>query len=379
MKTKETGLGKLEIKELPPLGTEPLVSVMIVNYNYAHYIGEAVESVLRQTYPHFEIVICDDGSTDSSREIIERYAREDRRVRFIFKENGGVASALNASYAHSRGDVITMLDADDLFTEEKLRLVVERLAANSRAGMVVNTLTKFDSEGRTIGQIPQFGRLDSGELRERILKGAGHWSIAPTSGISMRRECAEMVFPIPEKEFRTEADGYMLTQAPLFYAVEAIDEPLSLYRVHSSNLTASNTVDVKWCRKVVSSGERTHAALSATARKYGWETTNLEQNPTYCEMLLVQNYLEGAPLAKTVRNLGQLRRAVLRIRTADRNKIIAKATIISFASLMPKRVGTKLIEAVYLPNKLKRLTSRLSRPFAEPAPEMLKGGGERSI
>jgi hypothetical protein len=364
MATNERRDGVAKVKELRTLRAEPLVSVMIVNYNYANFLGEAVESVLGQTYQNFEIVICDDGSTDDSRAVIEGYARRDPRVRHVFKENGGVASALNTAYAHTRGEVIAMLDADDLFTKEKLGRVVEAFSADRRVGMVVNPLTKFDSEGNTIGQIPQFGRLDSGELRERILKGAGHWSIAPTSGISMRRDCADLVFPIPEQEFRTEADGYMLTQAPLFYAVKAVEEPLSLYRVHSNNLTASTTVDLKWVRKVISSGERTFAALSATAGRYGWRPAKLEQNPTYCEMLLIRDYLEGASLGTSVRNYARLRRAALQVETADRGKIIAKAAVIGLASMLPRAAGVKLLEAVYLPNNLKRLTSRVARAVA---------------
>src|SRR5688572_166602 len=77
--------------QLPPLGHAPLVSVLIVNYNYEHFLSDAIESVLKQTYQNFEIVICDDGSKDNSRELISEYARKDARVKPIFKENGGVA------------------------------------------------------------------------------------------------------------------------------------------------------------------------------------------------------------------------------------------------------------------------------------------------
>lgn len=114
-----------DLPQLPPLGNDPLVSVMIVNYNYERYLPEAIESVLSQTYRNFEVVICDDGSKDNSRGVIEAYAARDSRIKPVFQENGGVGSALNSAYAATSGPIISMLDADDLFAPEKLARVVE--------------------------------------------------------------------------------------------------------------------------------------------------------------------------------------------------------------------------------------------------------------
>ena len=99
----------------------PLVSVIINNYNYGHFLGEAIDSVLNQTYPNIEIVVVDDGSTDNSREIISSYQE---KIISVLKENGGQASAFNAGFAASRGDIIFMLDSDDIFVPEKVAEVV---------------------------------------------------------------------------------------------------------------------------------------------------------------------------------------------------------------------------------------------------------------
>ncbi|MCC2671779.1 MAG: glycosyl transferase, partial [Armatimonadetes bacterium] len=77
-----------------------LASVIINNYNYARYLPEAVESALAQTYPHTEVVVVDDGSTDHSRAVLAGYGD---RLRTVFQENGGQASAFNAGFAASRG------------------------------------------------------------------------------------------------------------------------------------------------------------------------------------------------------------------------------------------------------------------------------------
>ena len=77
----------------------PLVSVVIPNYNYAQYLSDAIESVLKQTYQNIEIIVVDDGSTDNSREIASRYLD---RITLVRKENGGVSSARNEGLSISK-------------------------------------------------------------------------------------------------------------------------------------------------------------------------------------------------------------------------------------------------------------------------------------
>lgn len=342
---------------LQPLADDPLVSVLIVNYNYERFLGAAIDSVLQQTYQRIEIVICDDGSSDGSRDVIRRYAEADARIKFIFKENAAVAAALNDAYRASSGEIIAMLDADDLFEKEKVRHVVERFLPGGRVGMVLNGLRKIDADGRETGKIPQIGRFDRGELRDAILQSAGHFSAAPTSGISMRRECAERVFPIPEQEFRTEADAYMRLVAALYYAVDVIDEPLTVYRVHSNNVTAATSVDVRWAERAISASRRSHRAVAAIAAKEGWATAPLERSSGYCEGVAVRDYLEHAGRLIALRNARQLNTAVASIGSADRSKMRAKAAMLSAAILTPFPVGKRIIDAIYLPGALKRSLS----------------------
>lgn len=348
---------------LPSLSSEPLVSVLIVNFNYERYLPEAIDSVLRQTYERLELVICDDGSRDNSREVISRYAGRDQRIKTIFKENAAVAAALNDAFRASTGDIITMLDADDLFLDTKLERVVQKLRPAGRVGMVMDTLTKVNSDGRPIGRIPEFGTFDRGELRDSILATSGTFSAAPTSGLAMRRECAVRVFPIPEKQFRTEADAYMRTVAALYYAVEVVEEPLTVYRVHSSNVTASRTVDLKWCERSINTAERIQSVLVDRAAENGWQVAPLESNASYWEMRLIWDYLQGARVKEMAHHIGQLNRTVSRVMTADRTKLRFKAALLSTGLLLPRVLRDKLLEAIYLPGGPKRLLrNTLRRP-----------------
>ena len=98
--------------------SNPFFSILMPLYNHADYVGLAIESVLAQTEPDFELVICNDGSTDHSAEVVRQY--RDQRIRYIEKQNGGTVSALNAALLLSRGEYICWLSSDDLYQAEKL-------------------------------------------------------------------------------------------------------------------------------------------------------------------------------------------------------------------------------------------------------------------
>src|SRR6188474_3407037 len=108
--------------------TESLVSVIIDNYNYGRFLREAIDSALGQTYPRVEVIV-DDGSTDDSRAVIAAYGD---RVVPVLKENGGQASAFNAGFAASRGELICFLDSDDAFKPEKVAAVVRFIEADGK-------------------------------------------------------------------------------------------------------------------------------------------------------------------------------------------------------------------------------------------------------
>ena len=85
--------------------TQPLVSVIVPVYNAAGYLERCIESILRQTWQNFELILVDDGSTDESGQICDRYALKDNRVRVFHKENGGVSSARNYGLLMIRGGI----------------------------------------------------------------------------------------------------------------------------------------------------------------------------------------------------------------------------------------------------------------------------------
>jgi len=225
----------LEPVELPPLCENPLVSILTANYNYARFIGEAIESAQKQTYKNWEMIICDDGSTDNSCEVIEGYRKRDPRIRLVRKQNGGQTSAANAAYRESKGQIVCFLDADDRFVVEKLERVLEAFRANPDSGFVGHRLFCFDASGRQYGTMPGITDPPSGWYGPAVVRHGPHLSgLAISSAQCLRREICDLIFPVSER-FRHGPDGAMQALAPLMAPIVGIPTPLAEYRHHGNN------------------------------------------------------------------------------------------------------------------------------------------------
>lgn len=218
----------------------PLVSVIINNYNYAAFVGRAIDSALFQqgfgssgSEPRIggvEVIVVDDGSTDASGEVLDRYAG---RVTVLRKENGGQASALNAGVRASAGDLLCFLDADDWWTPDKLAAVVARFQADPGLALVYHRLQPVRVDGSpTLRPIPR--TLCSGDLRRRMERSAGWWPFPMTSAVAVRRSAWHEAGDIPAS-FRISADAWLVGIYPFLGRVGAIPDSLGHYRIHNNN------------------------------------------------------------------------------------------------------------------------------------------------
>lgn len=120
-----------------------LVSVIIPCYNYGWLLAETLDSVLAQTYTHWECIIIDDGSTDDSSTTATSYLQKDSRFRYTYQENKGMSAARNCGLAVARGEYIQFLDADDLLASNKLAVQVAYLEAHPTADLVYGDMRYF--------------------------------------------------------------------------------------------------------------------------------------------------------------------------------------------------------------------------------------------
>ena len=127
---------------------ESLISVIIPVYNTESYIGLCLESLVKQTYTNFEVLMIDDGSTDNSGRICQEYTESDSRFHYYRKENGGVSSARNLGIEYSRGDYLTFVDSDDWVEEDYLEVLYSALVSES-ASVSISTYKRFSMEDNT--------------------------------------------------------------------------------------------------------------------------------------------------------------------------------------------------------------------------------------
>lgn len=345
---------KLQPIELPQLPANPLVSILIANYNYAKYIAETLESVLSQTYPHFEAIVCDDGSKDNSCEVVESYAKKDSRIKLVCQPNGGVASALNTAYKHSGGDIVCLLDADDLWIPDKLQKVVAAFQSDSKGGFVINNMITIDGDSKIIKSTPAFSELASGWKGSFAMKNGGFaYNIPPASALCLRREVAELIFPMNET-FTRNADGIICHIAPLLTVIVPILEVLTKFRLHGSNTTSTKGYTLETLERDVSNCERTHREQKQLLnRLYGTEVANqltgLESSVKYLHIRYLMIRLKQAHRSETSKLHQQL--------TAhpDFGCSAPERWILPWAEYIPNAFFPAVFNLVYGQSQFKRL------------------------
>jgi glycosyltransferase involved in cell wall biosynthesis len=236
----------------------PLVSILINNYNYGRFITKAIDSALNQTYPHIEVIVVDDGSTDNSSDIIASFKDQ---IIPILKENGGQGSAFNVGFAASKGDIICFLDADDIFVPEKVERVVNVFGSSQDTGWCFHRVKLIDANTGAFIRLSQESSSRECDFRSDIRKGKLCFTSPPTSGLCFTRSMLYQILPMPESEASTAADRFVKLSAIALSKGFFLDEQLTIQQVHGSN-ALTNMGD----KQQFSARERTVAAYWLRAK-----------------------------------------------------------------------------------------------------------------
>jgi hypothetical protein len=181
------------------------------------------------------VIAVDDGSTDESRAVLGQF--EDR-VEVVLKERGGQASALNAGFARCRGDVVLLLDADDVLRPEAAARVAAAFAADPDLVKVQFRMAVIDGDGRPTGATKPSGHLHppTGDVRSAELSFPFDLAWLPGGGTAFRTAAIRRLVPIPEADYpRCGADWYLVHLAALLGPAAALEEVCAEYRIHGSN------------------------------------------------------------------------------------------------------------------------------------------------
>lgn len=272
----------------PNINFDPLVSIIITNYNYGHFLANAIDSALRQHYHAVEVIVVDDGSTDNSREVISCY---EKRILALFKQNGGQGSAMNAGFYQSHGEIIIFLDADDMLLPDIAQRVVDAYRVKPEAAKIMYRLEVIDANGKQIGELkpPTHLPMHSGSLQKQVLTFPFDMVWMATSGNSFAASVLKQIFPIPEKEYPVLADYYLSHLAPLFGPVVFLQDVGAHYRIHGKN-NHENTqrMDLQKIRRTFTYATITSVYIHKFAKKL-----HLEGCPAHSsELLSVSSFSE---------------------------------------------------------------------------------------
>ncbi len=210
----------------------PEVSVIIPSYNRAKLVVETIESVLNQSFQDFEIIVVDDGSTDTTEKVVSNFP-----IRYIKQENQGLPNARNTGINASQGNYIAILDSDDCLLEGSLEKRVAVLEKYPRVGFTYSQMYIMDENSQITGlhrlPIPVSGfRLKQKELHDLL-----YVNHIPASTVMIRRSCLDRVGMFNPTFIHGQEDLEMWVRLASIYDSFYIPEPLIKYRLHSNRMT----------------------------------------------------------------------------------------------------------------------------------------------
>ena len=213
----------------------PRVTALVCAYDYERYVAEAIESALAQELPTgwLEVLVVDDGSTDGTAAVLASFGD---RIRVVRQENAGLNAATARGIAEARGEFVALLDADDAWRPDKLRLQLAVLDARPEVGLVFSDKEVVDAEGRRLhpsffaqhGIEPPVGRPLG-----RLL----HTNAVPAPTIVFRRSLADRVLPMAAEA--SWQDWWLAVRIAEVAELACVREPLTRYRVHGDNLAGA--------------------------------------------------------------------------------------------------------------------------------------------
>ena len=235
--------------------TRTLVSVVIPTFNYARFVGDAVESALGQTYPDLEVIVVDDGSTDDTQRMLKRFGS---RIRYVYQNNRGLSAARNTGIRLANGEWIALLDSDDVWHRQKTE--VQLAAGQSVVGAGLIGSLPADVLPPTLDSAPAIHLLSVRDFLVSIRTGP--------SGTLIRRMCFDAVGLFDESLRSIEDRDMWLRIAARFPAVEVVS-PCWWYRPHQGQMSRHGARMLENYQRVLTKFFSEHPQ-HALLRRLGW-------------------------------------------------------------------------------------------------------------
>jgi len=316
----------------------PEVSIIIPAYNGAKTISETLHSLQQQTFQDFEIIIINDGSTDNTLEIIESV--QDPRIKIFSYSNGGLPTARNRGIAQAQGDFLTFIDADDLWTPDKMELQLTALKGNPNAGVAYSWTCFMDvnEQGQPIAYLPSPQYAYSGNVYPQLLIGD---FILSGSNVMIRRSAVEAAGKFEPTLKSCEDWDYWLRLAAC-YPFEVIPKYQILYRRTPKSM--SSKVEVMKEAATIAMERAYKAAPPELQYLKKYTLTNFH---TYCASLYLQHRTDHRSIQEVQHHLWSAMRLYPKTFLEKTNqKIVLKFLLKRF---LPSQISNSFIKFLKKP------------------------------
>lgn len=222
------------------MSDNPLVSIIVPVYRVESYLDRCVQSVIQQTYKHWELILIDDGSPDKSGEICDTWANRDNRIRVYHKVNGGVSSARNLGLVHMKGDYMTFLDSDDWLYDTCLQICLDESRSND-LDVLQFSWSEVGEDGKAVDHL----RKATSVCNAKQFAEEGELSVSVCGGFYDSAIIRENDIRFDEGMAYAEDQLFVLMCLNSSKRIKAIEQPLYCYYQNTESATqAPNTVKV---------------------------------------------------------------------------------------------------------------------------------------
>lgn len=252
----------------------PRVSVVIPAYNALPYLPETLDSALAQRWSDLEVVVVDNGSTDQTAEVVRRCT--DPRVRLVsLPENRGISGGCNAGVQAAEGELVAMLEADDLWHEDKLTRLVPALDAAPEAVLAYSYVELVDAQGRRSGNV--IGRPVEGDVRDALLEDV----VVPCGSAPVVRRSALLEAGGWDESFRSSPDWELYVRLAKLGEFRVVPEALVGYRQHRTNTSVDwettsrdieRILDLAYAGAGVEDELRRRRTMAGMTLYFGWKS-----------------------------------------------------------------------------------------------------------
>lgn len=319
----------------------PVVSVLLSCYNGARWLDEAIDSVLGQSFGDFEFIIVDDGSTDNSLEIIQRFAEQDTRIVVIAKRNTGLAASLNEGIQHACGEWIARLDADDICEPTRLEMQLAKARENPSLVFIGSGHFEIDENG---GAKKIFRYPNRHELLVRNLTTARKF---PAHSSAFYRTDVVRSIGGYRALIRRSEDSDLWLRLSEVGQLTAINEPLVRIRKHSNQISQ----DESGRRQQIDSRI---AIISYWIRRHGFSDPVAADDEVFkCFFTWVENSLDQERLFEFFNYIDHVKADVVKMHKSHSALLVATRHIIGEPGFLLRFLRMRLIGDM-APNRLAR-------------------------